>query len=488
MSARLFLWRLPTLAHRIVAKNVVFIIADEHNRGCLGCYGHPVVQTPNLDALALRGTRFSAAYCNSPICVPSRSALATGRYVHETGHWDNAHPYNGYPDSWHHQVGEAGCNAVSIGKLHFQSEGVNGFNSEILPLHVVDGLGDLKGLLRNPLPTKKGTADMAADTAACASEYFQYDSMITNHAVEWLGAQKDGCPPFVLFISLTMPHFPFQVPSKYFDIYSKYELDDLRTLQNQILPKHPALQALRNYMNYDDHFDDAARHSALSAYFGMVTAVDEMVGRVVKVLDEHPDGEDTLIIYSSDHGENLGNRGLWGKSVMYEDSVAVPLILVGPDIPKNIVCGTPVSLIDIYPTICKAMGKTLPQNLKGADLVSIAKAPDVPDRPVFSEYHAAGSITGMFMYRVGRYKLIAYAGMAPQLFDLLEDPTETYSLAQDPDYAHILTQLQNGLAEICDIDEVSAQAFADQQELIRIHGGVNALMKQTDIPHTPAPI
>ena len=156
-------------------RNIVILMSDEHNRDCAGCYGHPLVRTPNIDRLAARGTRFTDAYCNSPICVPSRASFATGRHVHRTGHWDNAFPYAGAPDSWHHAVRAAGGDAVSVGKLHFRGGDDDGFTEEILPLHVVDGLGDLKGMLRRPLPDKAGADAMARDAGRGESEYYRYD-------------------------------------------------------------------------------------------------------------------------------------------------------------------------------------------------------------------------------------------------------------------------------------------------------------------------
>ncbi len=472
---------------RAKPRNFVFILSDEHNRDALGCYGHRFARTPNLDALAARGTRFANAYCNSPICVPSRAALATGRYVHETGHWDNAHPYDGTPASWHHAVRDAGGDSISIGKLHFRAAGRNGFTEEILPLHVVGGEGDLKGLLRDPLPRKKGAEAMAGDAGEGTSTYFRYDSAIADRAVNWLQTRESDAP-FALFVSFVMPHFPLQAPAGYFAPYEALGLETLAAGQTGDLPPHPALRALRDYMNYEDFFDDAARRRALAAYYGMVTAIDEMAGRIIAAVEARADAENTVIAYSSDHGDNLGNRGLWGKSVMYEDSLAVPLILAGPDIPAGHVCETPVSLVDFAPTILAATGAVPLPGMRGADLCQIARAAHVPDRPVFAEYHAAGSVTGMFMYREGRFKLVEYAGMAPQLFDLETDPGERRDLAADPAHAETLARLRAGLAGICDPGEVNDRAFADQAALVARHGGREAVLAGIDIPHTPAPV
>ena len=137
--------------------NLLLIMSDEHNRRIMGCAGHQMVRTPHMDGLAARGVRFTDAYCNSPICVPSRASFATGRHVHQIGFWDNAIPYDGSVPSWGHRLTAAGHVATSIGKLHFRSaDDNNGFTEEIMPLHVVDGVGDLLGLIRDRLAAQKG--------------------------------------------------------------------------------------------------------------------------------------------------------------------------------------------------------------------------------------------------------------------------------------------------------------------------------------------
>lgn len=469
-------------------KNLVIIMADEHNRDVMGAYGHTLVQTPNLDRLAARGTRFTDAYCNSPICVPSRAAFATGQYVHQTGHWDNASPYHGTPRAWHHEVSESGKHCALIGKLHFRRAGENGFTEEILPLHVVDGVGDLKGLLRAPLPEKRGSEAMARDAGPGMSDYGRYDMAIAEAAEQWLAARTGDDTPFVLFVSFVMPHFPLVAPDDCYDLYSDLSLENLRGPIAAPLPDHPVLNALRGYMNYEDFFDDDRRIRALRAYFGMVSAIDRFVGRIVQAIEAADLGDTTRIAYTSDHGDNLGQRGLWGKSVMYEQSVAVPMILAGPDVPQGHVCRTPVSLIDMHPTVMQAVGLAPVAGLPGRSLIEIANRPDDLKRAVFSEYHAAGAITGMFMLRKGALKLIEYPGHPPQLFDLSTDPGEAHDLASRPDCQTTLNDMQVAMATICDVAVVNAHAFRDQAARIAQAGGPQAILAGVDIPHTPAPV
>ena len=473
------------------AKNTLFILSDEHNRNVAGCYGHPFVQTPNIDALAARGTRFTNAYCNSPICVPSRAALATGRYVHRTRCWDNALAYHGQIPSWHHVVREAGGEAVSIGKLHFRStDDDNGFSREILPMHIKEGKGDLKALLRANPPPKKGTRDMAAEAGIGTSDYFAFDQRVTEAAVGWIGEAASRTPeaPWALFVSFVMPHFPLVVPERFYALYDHLSLDELRAGLDAPEPGHPALAELRAGLDYDDHFNDEKRAIALKAYFGMVTAVDENIGRVLAALSDAGLADDTRIIYTSDHGDNLGSRGLWGKSVHYEDSAAVPLVTVGEGFPVGVE-STPVSLVDIFPTIVESTGAGDPATVDGLDgtsLFDIVNQPD-PERAVLSEYHAVASRSGHFMLRKGRWKLMYYVGHPPQLFDLQDDPSEHHDLAADPTHAETLASLEAELRRIVDPEAASEMAFRDQAAVIRAHGGEEAILGAAEIPFTPVP-
>src|SRR6476620_10463204 len=159
------------------AKNLVFIISDEHQARALSCAGHPVVRTPNIDRLAARGTRFTAAYTPSPICVPARASLATGRYVHEIRFWDNAIAYDGSIPSWGHRLMAKGHRVVSIGKLHYvrSDPARNGFSEEILPMHLADGDGDVVGLIRDELIVRKGAAKLGPEAGPGESHYTAYD-------------------------------------------------------------------------------------------------------------------------------------------------------------------------------------------------------------------------------------------------------------------------------------------------------------------------
>jgi choline-sulfatase len=473
--------------------NVLFILSDEHSRRVVGCYGHKTIQTPNLDRLAARGVRFADAYTNSPICVPARASLATGRYPHQIRFWDNGIAYDGSVPSWHHRLREAGHEVTSIGKLHFRSEDDdNGFSEEIMPLHINDGIGDPLGWLRDPLPVRKATLRLAKDAGRGESTYQDYDRKIADAAVAWLTARAgaSGGKPWALFVSLVCPHFPLIARPEFYDLYPEDEvpLPTLRTAAERA-PDHPYIAALRECQIYEKGFvDEANVRRAIAGYFGLVSFADHNVGRVLSALDAAGLADNTRIIYSADHGDNLGTRGLWGKSTMYEESAGVPMIAAGPGLPRGMVCREPVTLADCFPTIVKWAGVApSPQDrdLPGLPLDEVALA--APRRTVLCEYHATGAATGAFMIRKGRFKFVYYAGMRPQLFDLDADPQETRDLAQEAGYSGLAADCERELRAVVDPEAADALAKFDQAARIAAFGGREAILQRGSFAYSPAP-
>ena len=224
----------------------------------------------------------------------------------------------------------------------------------------------------------------------------------------------------------------------------------------------------------------------MSAYYGLCTSLDHNIGRIIGALGNAGLADDTTMIYSSDHGDNLGARGLWGKSNMYEESAAVPLIVARPGQEAS-VCETPVSLLDISATIPDHFGLTFQNDGPGKSLYQIADQPTDKTRIVLSEYHAAGAVTGAFMLRRGQWKLIHYVEFEPELFDLAQDPEELTNLAQNPTHKAILADMAKALREICDPEAVDAQAHQDQQDMIAGYGGREAALKLGANAATPPP-
>ncbi|HEV8680428.1 MAG TPA: sulfatase-like hydrolase/transferase [Stellaceae bacterium] len=472
--------------------NLLFILSDEHSRRVLGCYGHEMIRTPNLDRLAQRGVRFSDAYTNSPICVPARASLATGRYPHRIRFWDNAIAYDGSVPSWHHRLRDASREVVSIGKLHFRSaDDDNGFTQEVMPLHINDGIGDPMGWLRDPLPVRKATLRLARDAGRGDSSYQDYDCKITDAAVDWLkahaGARSDK--PWALFVSLVCPHFPLIARPEFYDLYPEESVPLPRLRGAERGPDHPYIAALRQCQIYQQGFADEANvRRAIAAYFGLVSFTDHNVGRLLAVLDAAGLAETTRVIYSADHGDNLGTRELWGKSTMYEEAAGVPLIVAGPGLPEGIVCREPVSLADCFPTALTWTGvppQPEDRDLPGLPLDEIVR--HSPNRTVLSEYHATGAATGAFMIRKGPFKFVYYVGMPPQLFDLDTDPQETRDLVQEAGYQGLVADCEKELRAVVDPEAADALAKADQRARIEAFGGRDKILNRGSFAYSPAP-
>ena len=475
------------------APNLLVIMSDEHNPKVMGCNGHPVVSTPNLDALAARGTMFSSAYTTSPVCIPARAGFACGKYIHQIGFWDNADAYDGTVKSWHHVLRERGHRVVSIGKLHFRAHGEDhGFTEEQVPKHIIEGKGDLMGLVRDDLPRRGGATKMAAMAGPGESPYTFYDKDICSRAQVWLHeeAQRNDDKPWVLFVSFVAPHFPLTAPPEHFYKYWNRDLPMPKMYAREERPRHPYLEDYRNSFCYDDHFESEADvKRAIAGYFGLVSYLDENIGKVLNALEECGLAGNTRVMYTSDHGDNLGSRGLWGKSTMYDEIAGVPLIMAGPGIPRGERIATPVSHVDCYPTILETVGVPFSEVKDGHPGVSLLELADgkQPERTVLSEYHGMGSTTGAFAIRVGKWKYVHYAAYQPQLFDLENDPDEVNDLAPLPAYEKILGECRAKLYALCDPEEVDRRAKARQAELLAANGGREAVIARGDLGFTPAP-
>lgn len=460
--------------------NLLFIFSDEHQRGGLGCYGNPLVQTPHLDRLAARGARFTNAYTNSPICVPCRASMASGRYVHEIGNWDNAFPYFGAQPSWAHRLRDQGFTVDSIGKLHYRrEEDDNGFAHTIDAMYVAEGIGELISCIREDPPLRKGRAGILK-AGPGESSYLRYDARIADRACTWLADHAADEQPWALFVSFVNPHPPFTAPPEFFDLYRTEEMPLPPQWHVDEWPDHPALNFFRCYFGWEEPFSADEIRNVVRTYYAQCSYLDAKVGQVLAALAAHGLADETRILYSSDHGAMVGAHGLFGKFAMYEEAAAIPFIMAGPDVPAGKVVQTPISLIDCFPTIIEAVGAQpdpAAADLPGASLWPIAQDADQP-RTVFSEYHAAGSRNGHYMLSNGRYKYVNYTYDPPQLFDLQSDPAEVRNLAQDPAYDAVSQALEAELRSLIDPEAVDARAKADQQAKLEEYGGEEAVLRR----------
>ncbi|OZD19323.1 hypothetical protein CH253_15860 [Rhodococcus sp. 06-156-3C] len=472
-----------------MATNFLIIMSDQHTPAVYGAYGNRLARTPNLDRLAGQGTTFDAAYCNSPICVPSRAAMATGRYVHDTGNYDNASPYVGTEArSWGHRAEAAGVTATTIGKLHYRATTDDtGFSDQRVPLHVRGGVGDLFHALRDRQPPAIQLRDAVLDVRAQESSYSTFDRSVSKEAARFLHDKADDDAPWLCKVSFVTPHYPFVVPEEFLDLHDAGSLPSPVRHAPSEWNRHPAVDIYRAACGLDEPLTDAQTKEAVRAYYGLVAFMDAQVGIVLDAVRDSGQWDDTVILYLSDHGELLGTDGLWFKGTMGEMSVRVPMILSGPGIDSG-VCSTPVSLVDVFPTVVDVMN--LPHDdsdstLPGTSLLQIAAQPNDSERIAFSEYHSANSHSGLFMIRQGNWKYIHCVGFDEQLFDLASDPTESCDLAADPAYADRLIRCRNALQGICETDEVNRQVRLAQDQRVTEYGGVDKVLEKPLMAYSP---
>ena len=465
--------------------NVLLLLSDEQDAHALGCAGHRWVETPNLDALARRGTRFANAFTPSPLCVPARASLATGRWVHEIGYWDNAIAYDGRVRGWGQALLKAGHRVESIGKLHYADAAApTGFGAQHHPMHLAGGIGQVWGSVRDPLPSTPRTSTLFSELGAGESSYNRYDMASARFAAQWLRdrAAAPEAKPWVLFVGFVAPHFPLVVPQRFLDRIdiAALPLPKLQPADGYL--RHPWVQRHADFADADAELgSDARRRLALASYYALVSFIDEQVGVVLRALRDTGLEASTRVAFSSDHGDNQGARGMWNKSMLYREATHIPLIVSGPGVPAGHVCRTHASLVDVSPTVLESAGLAPPAEGAGQSLVKLANAPDDASRVAFSEYHGVGSPSAAFMLRQGRWAYHHYVGFVPELFDVVADPEQCRDLASQPAQAGELARFEAMLRQRVDPEATDRRAKDDQNALVERFGGRDAAL-QTGTP------
>jgi len=474
-------------------QNLLVLMSDEHNPKIAGYAGHPIIGTPALDTLAARGCRFTAAYTPSPICVPARASLATGLPVHRHRAWDNAIAYDGGIRGWAHALRERGHHVASIGKLHFRGhpEDDYGFTESLLPMHITDGIGDVTHLVRDPDDIRTTGKNLIASAGPGESSYTLYDRQVAATAQIWLretGTRRHA-RPWVLFVSMVAPHFPLTAPPEHYYRYIGQHLRRPKLYDRAERPDHPYIRIYGRRSNYDEHFNGPTDlQRALAGYFGLVSFLDEQIGKILAVLFETGLAGTTRVIYTTDHGDNLGARGLWGKATMYEESAGIPMLVAGEGVPAATVCGTPVTLCDVSTTILDAVGASEAieeLRLPGTSLRGLASQPSI-DRTVLSEFHTYGP-DAFYMLRDLRHKFVYYVDAPPQLFDLQLDPEELTDLGTASSHARQRAVFEARLHSILDPELIDQEAKADQARMARQFGGFDMLRRREKVAFTPPP-
>ncbi|MFH1719630.1 MAG: sulfatase-like hydrolase/transferase [Planctomycetota bacterium] len=435
--------------------NIIVIMSDEHNAGVLGCYGNDIVTTANLDSLARRGVTFESCYCNSPLCVPSRLSFTSGKYASRVGAWSNDCWLAGddYP-SLPRIMNAAGYESVLCGKMHYDASRRYGFR-------------EIGGNMNNARKTGKGGRRDADDLAPKAglsprfdefhpgdkSSILNHDRNVTSATVEFLKDRKSSDKPFLLFAGYLAPHFPIIVPQEYWDRYKgRVPMPKIPAGHLESQPRN--YKHLRIGFNMEDVPDEIVLKGR-ELYYGLTQWLDDEIGKVMDCLADSEVTDNTVILYTTDHGENMGEHGLWWKNCVYEHASRVPLIVSWPARWKGGQRRTQAcSLVDVVQTIAELGGADVPGDWDGDSMVQWLddSGADWKDLAV-SEYYAHNIASGYAMIRMGRYKYVYHTPADAkhpaerELYDLRSDPGEFNNLAGKAEYRDRIAAMHSALVK-----------------------------------------
>lgn len=425
--------------------NILFIISDQHNFRALGIEGNKVVRTPSLDQLAREGASFDKAYCQNPICVPSRSSIITGQYSRNIGIYDNRQILDPSRTTLPRVLKENGYRTCLIGKAHFNGEQFQGFQER--------PYGDILGQGHQPDPVRandKGEAgygnlfEQAGPSGI--PRLLQQTEICSSEAAKWLQIHRAISPdqPFFLSLQYDKPHQPFNPPAPYHEFYrDKVKLP--RVPDDYFERLAPPVKEYYERMGY--HQKPAALHrNTLAAYYGCVEWVDSAIGHVLAALKYLGFEDNTIVVYTSDHGEMAGEHKLWQKSVFYEASVKVPLIIRWPkQIKPRSRYKNPVGLLDLFPTLCQAAQVTIPDTCDGISLLPLFNGRKIQRDAIFSETffpkQTGTPVSAGCMIRKGKWKYNLYLDGSEELYDLLRDPEEWNNLAGSRRHQDVVREL-----------------------------------------------
>jgi choline-sulfatase len=456
--------------------NFLFIMADQLSALALGAYGNPIAKTPHIQSLADNGVVFQNAYCNSPLCAPSRASMLTGRLPSQIKAYDNAADFSSSTPTFIHFLRHMGYRTCLAGKMHFTGpDQLHGFEERLTTDIYPADFGWTSDWER-PVEDRFSwyhNMQSVTDAGVCVrSNQLDFDETVSHKAVRWIydQARSDDSRPFCLTVSFTHPHDPYNITQKYWDLYDPEDIDRLYTdpIPFERLDAHS--QRVARICNLDPTALTRSQVlNARRAYYGAVSYIDDSVGELMHTLSETGLADDTVIVFTSDHGDMLGDRGLWYKMTFFEWSARVPLIINAPDrFPKQTI-HTNVSLLNLFPTLVD-IGKnhTSPAFAEGVNNGSLmpylmgGKKPEAT--PVVAEYLAEGAVAPCFMVLKDRCKYIFSQTDPPLLFDLEKDPGERMNLVGNPEYQAVENELYDEVENRWDRDQLKRDVIDNQKQ------------------------
>ncbi|MBG6142062.1 choline-sulfatase [Roseibium album] len=417
-----------------MSPNILFLQVDQLTASALRAYGDRICHSPALDRLAENGVVFENAYCNFPLCAPSRFSMATGQLCSAVGAYDNAAEFSAEIPTYAHYLRVAGYQTALSGKMHFIGpDQFHGFEKRLTAdLYPAD-------FAWVPNWANEGKRDTNDDRAVriagiCErSVQIDYDEEVTFRAVQHIYdmARSSDERPFFLQVSYTHPHEPYLCRKEFWDLYEGKEIPmpKVSALSEQAHDPH-SVRLLKDFGMLGIRFKDEDVSRAIRAYYGSISYLDSLISRVLDALSATGAAENTVVVFTSDHGEMLGERGMWFKKHFFEKALRVPLIVKAPWIAAQRVSEL-TSLVDLLPTFGSLAGSPAPvEPLEGIDLMDLLdKGNPPPQRPVYAEYLAEATPAPIFMIRRQNHKFISSSHDGIMLFDLAADPDELTNLA-----------------------------------------------------------
>ncbi len=454
--------------------NILLFMVDQLTALALKAYGGSVCKTPNFDRLAEHAVLFEAAYCNYPLCAPSRFAMMSGRLPSRIGAYDNGAEFRAATPTFAHHLRRAGYYTAISGKMHFVGpDQLHGFEerltTEIYPADFswtpTASYADLETDDERRYAAGTSTVASVLDAGPMArTMQIDYDEDVVHHAVRelYVRARSEDTRPFLLTVSLTQPHDPYITTRAYWDLYRDEEIDPPRVPFIPVGERDPHSRSLYVHYGQDEtEISEQAYRRARRGYYGMVSHVDDLFGRLLAALQETGFAENTVILFTADHGDMVGERGMWFKKTLYEPAVRVPLMIAHPEVaPRRV--AAPVSLVDLFPTVLTLAGcEPSPMPLDGRNLVPLFTAEE-EGRSVCVEHIDGGTSAPRAMVRSGPMKLVVSPAYPDMLFDLAADPEERVDLTGRPEAATVQAQLKAIAEDTWNLEALAEAVTTDQ--------------------------
>jgi choline-sulfatase len=445
-------------------------MADQLSARALPAYGNRIARTPHIDALAAAGVVFESFYCNSPLCAPSRFSWLSGRQVSAIGAYDNAAEFPSQVPTFAHYLRRAGYRTVLSGKMHFcGADQLHGFEERLTTDIYPADFGWTPDWTRfEDRPSWYHSMDSVTEAGPCTrTNQIDFDDDVVFTARQRLFdlARDQDRRPFCMVASMTHPHDPYVIPQDYWDRYAGVDIDMPRV---RMAPDRldPHSQRLRRVCGLDAQpVTEAQVRAARRAYYGAVSYVDDQIGTLLGALADGCFADDTIVMLLADHGDMLGERGLWYKMNFFEPACRIPLIVHAPRRFDARRVAASASLVDLLPTLCELAGLdggSYATPLDGNSLVpQLAGAPGRGE--VIGEYLAEGALAPLVMIKRGRFKFVHSPVDPDQLYDLADDPDERQNLAAAGDHAALLEEFRAEVARRWDLTSLHREVVASQQ-------------------------